>query len=87
MNEWVLRRALFKHQLQRTKNDALVLYEVRRIHGAQEADGGEAVPSKEDETFVVFVLGTIGKEEVNLKRLKRLADVHIARSCERHFLT
>ena len=66
INEWVLRKALFKHQIQKGR-DEIVMYEVRRVHGTQGADGGEAVPSKEDETFVVFALGAIGKEEVTLR--------------------
>jgi hypothetical protein len=68
---------------------SIVLYEVRKVNeacgGGGATDAMEAVPSKDEETMVVFVVGAIGEEDVSLRRLTLVVKVHAESSYERYF--
>ncbi len=57
INEWVLRRGLYKHS-----PSGMNLIEVRKVCGSSNEQEGSSeemiVPSKEEETFVVMCIGS-----------------------------
>ena len=56
INEWELRRALYRHHYSGSTED-LALFEVRRIFAAPNSEAeGELVASKDEETFILFSL-------------------------------